>query len=183
MNILKLIEREKELKEVVFPLALLVIGGADFTSGKEFIIEIKQLPVPGQNKRYRYKHISLSGRMDTSQCAIIRTELKYYDRDLVPSQEVTNMYIKALDKKATLAWFRYSICTKNRDSIQAKLKEQSITIAMYYQIALYLHESFAYLGYKEGDFPVAEKVSNEIMSLPMNPYLSDDEIEYISNRI
>ena len=48
---------------------------------------------------------------------------------------------------------------------------------------LHLQESFSYLGYKEGDFPICELISNEIMSLPMNPYLSDDDIQYISEKL
>ncbi len=66
--------------------------------------------------------------------------------------------------------------------MQAKLKDAGIPTAVHYPMPLHLQECFAYLGYKEGDFPVAEKVSKEIMSLPMNPYLSDDEIEYIAGK-
>jgi dTDP-4-amino-4,6-dideoxygalactose transaminase len=57
---------------------------------------------------------------------------------------------------------------------------QAKPIAVHYPMPLHLQECFSYLGYKKGDFPIAERVSKEIMSLPMNPYLSDEEIEYIS---
>ena len=72
---------------------------------------------------------------------------------------------------------------KNRDEVQAKLKEQAIPTAVHYPMPLHLQECFTYLGYKKGDFPIAELVSGEIMSLPMNPYLSDAEIDYISKKL
>ena len=86
----------------------------------------------------------------------------------------------------TSAWAQYSIRVKGegrREKIQEKLKEQGIPTAVHYPMPLHLQECFACLGYKEGDFPVAEKVSKEIMSLPMNPYLTDEEIEYIVQKL
>ena len=88
-----------------------------------------------------------------------------------------------VDERATSAFAQYSIRVKNRDEVQAKLKEQGIPTAVHYPMPLHLQECFEYLGYKKGDFPIAEKVSQEIMSLPMNPYLSDDEIEYICKNL
>jgi len=78
---------------------------------------------------------------------------------------------------------QYSIRVKDRDNFQANLKEMGIPTAIHYPMALHLQECFNYLGYKEGDFPIAEMVSKEIISLPMNPYLKDEEIEFISNRV
>jgi len=72
---------------------------------------------------------------------------------------------------------------KNRDVIQQKLKESNIPTAVHYPIPLHLQKCFAYLGYKKGSFPVSEEVSQEILSLPMNPYVSDEEIEYISKAL
>jgi UDP-2-acetamido-2-deoxy-ribo-hexuluronate aminotransferase len=135
----------------------------------------------------------MGGRMDTIQCAIVNVKLKYYAKDLKLRQEVAEKYTKALndkdlvlpfvDERATSAFAQYSIRVKNRDDVQAKLKEQGIPTAVHYPMPLHLQECFAYLGYKKYDFPIAKRVSNEIMSLPMNPYLGDAEIEYISNTL
>ena len=70
-----------------------------------------------------------------------------------------------------------------RQELQNKLKEAGIPTAVHYPIPLHLQECFSYLGYKEGDFPVAEKISKEIMSLPMNPDLTNEEIEYITDKV
>ncbi len=177
------------------PLGCFGDGGALFTNSDELAGKIKMLRVHGQSKRYHHKYIGMGGRMDTLQCAIVNVKLKYYKKDLALRQEVAVKYSEELrvkseelvlpfvDERATSAWAQYSIRVKNRDEVQAKLKEKGIPTAVHYPMPLHLQECFSYLGYKKGDFPIAERVSNEIMSLPMNPYLSDDEISYICSNL
>ena len=171
------------------PLGCFGDGGAVFTNDEALASKIKSLRVHGQSKRYHHKYIGLGGRMDTLQCAIVGVKLKYYAKDLALRQAVASNYNQKLkskeivlpfvDSRATSAFAQYSIRVKNRDKVQAKLKEQGIPTAVHYPMPLHLQECFEYLGYKDGDFPIAQKVSSEIMSLPMNPYVSNDEIDYI----
>ena len=171
------------------PLGCFGDGGAVFTNDEALASKIKSLRVHGQSKRYHHKYIGLGGRMDTLQCAIVAVKLKYYAKDLALRQAVASNYNQKLnskeivlpfvDSRATSAFAQYSIRVKNRDKVQAKLKEQGIPTAVHYPMPLHLQECFKYLGYKDGDFPIAQKVSSEIMSLPMNPYVSNDEIDYI----
>jgi UDP-2-acetamido-2-deoxy-ribo-hexuluronate aminotransferase len=131
----------------------------------------------------------MGGRLDTIQAAVLNVKLKYYEKDLKLRQEVASKYTKALNgkdlvlpfvnEKATSAWAQYSVRVKDREKLQSKLKEVGIPTAVHYPMPLHLQECFEYLGYAKGDFPISEIVSNEIMSLPMNPYLSDEEINYI----
>jgi len=177
------------------PLGCFGDGGAVLTNSDELADKMRMLRVHGQNKRYHHKYIGLGARMDTIQCAITDVKLKYYDKDLAKRQEVAQKYTKALITNhqslitptildsCTSAYAQYSIRVQNRDNLQANLKEQGIPTAVHYPMPLHLQECFAYLGYKEGNFPVAEKVSKEIMSLPMNPYLTDVEIEYITKAL
>jgi len=168
-------------------------GGAVLTNNDELATKIKMLRVHGQNKRYHHKYIGMGARMDTIQCAIVNVKLKYYDKDLKLRQEVAKRYtekLKNLDivlptikDDRTSAFAQYSIRVKNRDEIQKKLKEAGIPTAVHYPMPLHLQECFSYLGYKKGDFPISEKISNEIMSLPMNPYVSEDEKGYISSTL
>ncbi|MBU1667492.1 DegT/DnrJ/EryC1/StrS family aminotransferase, partial [bacterium] len=153
------------------------------------------LRVHGQSKRYHHQYIGMGGRMDTIQCAVVNVKLKHYEKDLALRQEVAEKYnsklniqnskliIPFVDENATSAWAQYSVRVQNRDSVQAKLKEKGIPTAVHYPMPLHLQECFAYLGYKKGDFPIAELVSSEIMSLPMNSYLRDDEIGYICENL
>ncbi len=175
------------------PLGCFGDGGAVFTNDDALAQKMKSLRVHGQSKRYHHKYIGMGGRMDTLQCAIVDVKLKHYEKDLALRQEVAEKYTDALqgkdlilpfvDERSTSAFAQYSIRVKNRDEVQAKLKEAGIPTAVHYPMPLHLQECFAYLGYKKGDFPISEIVSNEIMSLPMNPYLSDDEIHYIATTI
>jgi len=173
------------------PLGCFGDGGAVFTNDDALATKMKSLRVHGQSKRYHHQYIGMGGRMDTIQCAIVDVKLKYYAKDLALRQEVASKYTEMLQNKdlvlpfvsgqATSAFAQYSIRVKNRDEMQSKLKEQGIPTAVHYPMPLHLQECFAYLGYQKGDFPIAEMVSSEIMSLPMNPYLCDDEIDYICN--
>lgn len=155
-------------------------------------------PQPMKKKRrlelyIRYKYYSMGGRMDTLQCAIVNVKLKHYKKDLALRQEVAAHYTEALedkslvlpfvDEKATSAWAQYSVRVKNRNEVQTHLKDKSIPIAVHYPMPLHLQECFDYLGYKQGDFPISETVSTEILSLPMNPYLNLNEIKYITNNL
>jgi UDP-2-acetamido-2-deoxy-ribo-hexuluronate aminotransferase len=172
------------------PLGCYGDGGAIFTNDEEIANKMKSLRLHGQSKRYHHKYIGMGGRLDTIQAAILNVKLKYYSKDLAKRAEVASKYTKALenksnlilpyvDEKVTSAWAQYSIRVKNRDEVQEKLKVVGIPTAVHYPMPLHLQECFAYLEYKKGDFPLSEIVSNEIMSLPMNPYVTDEEIEYI----
>ena len=175
------------------PLGCFGDGGAVFTNDDALAEKMKSLRVHGQSKRYHHKYIGMGGRMDTIQCAIVNVKLKHYKKDLVLRQEVATIYTEALkdkelilptiDERATSAWAQYSVRVKDRDKVQATLKEQGIPTAVHYPMPLHLQEAFEYLNYKEGDFPISERVSEEIMSFPMNPYVGDDEIKYISEKI
>ena len=175
------------------PLGCFGDGGAVFTNDEELSEKMKSLRMHGQSKHYHHQYIGMGGRMDTLQCAIVDVKLKYYKKDLKLRQEVARKYTKSLEKKgfilpfvderATSAFAQYSVRIKNRDEVQAQLKEQQVPTAVHYPMPLHLQECFAYLGYKKGDFPISEMVASEIMSLPMNPYLDDDEINYICKSI
>lgn len=175
------------------PLGCYGDGGAVFTNDEELSNKIKSLRIHGQTKRYYHKYIGMGGRLDTIQAAVLNVKLKYYEKDLALRQEVANKYSVSLSSQrepkniilptltphTTSAWAQYSIRVKNRDEMQEKLQNLGIPTAVHYPLPLHLQECFSYLGHKNGNFPISEAVANEIMSLPMNPYLSDEEIEYI----
>ncbi len=175
------------------PLGCFGDGGAVFTNRDKIAEKIKMLRVHGQSRRYYHKYIGMGARMDTIQCAIVDVKLKYYTKDLALRQRVAERYNQVLkdkdlvlpfvDNNVTSAFAQYSIRVQNRDKIQVKLKDKGIPTAVHYPIPLHLQECFFYLGYNKGDFPISEMVSNEIMSLPMNPYLSEQEIIFISQNI
>lgn len=171
------------------PLGCYGDGGAVFTNDEEIVNKMKSLRLHGQSKRYHHKYIGMGGRLDTIQAAVLNVKLKYYEKDLKLRQDVAEKYTKALNAKnietpfvksdRTSAWAQYSIRVQNRTELQTKLQNLGIPTAVHYPMPLHVQECFKYLNLKEGDFPISEKVSKEIMSLPMNPYVSDEEIEFI----
>lgn len=176
------------------PLGCYGDGGAVFTNDEEIANKMKSLRLHGQSKRYHHKYIGMGGRLDTLQAAVLNVKLKYYPKDLALRQGVASKYTNALKNNAKLvlpfveeeitsAWAQYSIRVQNREALQETLKTAGIPTAVHYPLPLHLQEAFDYLGYKTGDFPISETVANEIMSLPMNPYVSDEEVAYICENL
>ncbi|MBN2781762.1 MAG: DegT/DnrJ/EryC1/StrS family aminotransferase [Campylobacterales bacterium] len=176
------------------PLGCYGDGGAVFTNNEELASKMRSLRIHGQTKRYHHRYIGLGARLDTIQAAVLNVKLKHYEKDLALRQDVASKYtdtlknnkniiLPSVDKKSTSAWAQYSIRVKDRDELQERLKNEGIPTAVHYPIPLHLQECFEYLGYKKGDFPISENISQEIMSLPMNPYLRDDEIKFIANSL
>ena len=174
------------------PLGCFGDGGAVFTNDDDLAEKMKSMRIHGQTKRYHHKYIGMGGRLDTLQAAILNVKIENYDADIVRRQQVASRYTELLSNKlivpelsgeCTSVWAQYSVRISNRDSVQAVLREKGIPTTVYYPKPLHLQECFEYLDYKIGDFPVAEKISCEIMSLPMNPYLTREEQVYICNEL
>ncbi|MBD3789219.1 MAG: DegT/DnrJ/EryC1/StrS family aminotransferase [Campylobacterales bacterium] len=177
------------------PLGCYGDGGAVFTNDDLIAEKIKSLRIHGQTKRYYHQYVGIGGRLDTIQAAVLNVKLKYYPADLKRRQEAATKYSEKLkvkneklvlpfvDEHTTSAWAQYSIRVKDREALQERLKDKGVPTAVHYPMPLHLQACFEYLGYKQGDFPIAERVSQEIMSLPMNPYLRDEEIDYICNQL
>lgn len=172
------------------PLGCYGDGGAVFTDNDALAEKLKSLRLHGQTKRYHHKYIGMGGRLDTIQAAVLNVKLKYYRHDLSLRQHVANTYSKVLADKdlilptiksdRTSAWAQYSVRIQDRDTVQNRLKAAGIPTAVHYPLPLHLQECFDYLGYQSGDFEISEMIAKEILSLPMNPYLNDQEISYIA---
>ncbi len=174
------------------PLGCYGDGGAVFTSDDQLAEKIKCLHVHGQNQRYRHKYLGICARMDTIQAAVLLVKLEHYQEEMKMRQRVADLYSELLDglvatpklgKDRTSVWAQYSIRVKNRDKVQEHLAQAGIPTAVHYPMPLHMQECFQYLGYSKGDFPVAEAVSDEIMSLPMNPFLTREEQKYICESV
>lgn len=174
------------------PLGCFGDGGAVFTNNDIFAEKIKSLRLHGQSKRYHHQYVGIGGRLDSLQAAVLNAKLDHYDKDVKRRQEVAQTYSKYLNdhipipvikEDRTSVWAQYSIRLDKRDLFQEKLKMAGIPTAIHYPMPLHLQECFVYLGGRKGDFPISEKISEEIMSLPMNPYLTEEEIDYITTNL
>jgi len=174
------------------PLGCYGDGGAVFTNDDKYAEKIKMMRVHGQNKRYYHKYVGMGGRLDTIQAAILLAKLPHYTQELADRQQVAQRYADALSdslktpvirSNRSSAWAQYTVRVDNRDAFQAKLKDNGIPTAVHYPMSLHLQECFQYLNCKQGDFPISEKASNEVMSLPMNSFLTNEQVDYVSSKI
>ena len=175
------------------PLGAYGDGGAIFTDDDELASKMRMLLNHGQNERYKHKYIGINGRLDAVQAAILDVKLRHFDKEVKLRQEIGQRYSTLLssadvvtpfvENESTSVYAQYSVRAKDRASMVAKLSEQAIPTAVHYPMPLHLQEAFIYLGYKAGDFPISERVSQEIMSLPMSPYLTNEQQDFIVNAI
>ena len=174
------------------PLGCYGDGGAIFTNNDEYAQKIKMLRVHGQNKRFKHKYIGIGGRLDTIQAGILLAKIPNFTKELNDRQKVADYYTDNLSKilqtpiirsNRSSSWAQYTLRVNDRDNLQQKLKDKGIPTSFFYPMPLHLQECFKYLNYKENDFSVSEKASKEVISIPMNAFLVDQELDYIIRNI
>lgn len=176
------------------PLGCYGDGGAVFTNDDDLADTIKSLRVHGKGKdKYDNIRIGLNARMDTIQAAILLPKLEMFDDELVKRQQVADWYEAdlanvenfippKLPKEHKSAWAQYTLLCKDsghRSTIQAQLKEAGIPTVVYYVTPLPFLEVYTELGYRTGDFPVAEEYSDRVLSLPMHAYLTKELVKSV----
>lgn len=177
------------------PLGCYGDGGAVFTNDDKEAEILSNLINHGQVARYKHKYIGINGRLDAMQAAILNVKLAHFKEEIARRIEIGNNYTKKIkaaykgdtadiitpfipDGKVSV-YAQYSVRVKNREEVTKKLNEAGIPTAIHYPIPLHMQECYAGCGFKEGDLPVSEKVSKEIMSLPMSAFLKDDDQDFI----
>ncbi len=178
------------------PLGCYGDGGAIFTDDDEFAEKLKSVRVHGMGTdRYDNIRIGLNGRMDALQAAVVIPKLKIFDEEMEKRNKVAKRYTENLkddfivpvipeDKVSSWAQFSLLAETKEqREKILEKMKEKEIPIMIYYPIPMHLQTAFQYLGYRKGDLPQCEDYADRIFSIPMHPYLTEEEIDFVSEAL
>ncbi|NHB87576.1 DegT/DnrJ/EryC1/StrS family aminotransferase [Photorhabdus tasmaniensis] len=172
------------------PLGCYGDGGAIFTNDEELAKIIRQIARHGQDRRYHHIRIGINSRLDTLQAAILLPKLDIFEEEIALRQCVAENYNQALNKIGITttpyiephnlsAYAQYTIRVKNRDELQRRLKEQGIPTAVHYPIPLNKQPAVA----SNITLPVGDEIAQEVISLPMHPYLSIDLINKISSSI
>jgi UDP-2-acetamido-2-deoxy-ribo-hexuluronate aminotransferase len=176
------------------PLGCYGDGGAIFCNDDELAQKIKTILNHGQEERYKHKLIGINGRLDAMQAAILNVKLNHFENEVKARIEIGSRYSELLKdsneiktpfvfEDRTSVYAQYSVLCKDRNSLSKKLNDAGIPTAVHYPIPLHLQEAFEYLGYKEGDFPVSEKIGKSIMSLPMSPFLTKEQQDFVVGAI
>jgi len=167
-------------------------GGMVLTNNKNIADKVSIIKDHGSEKRYHHSVPGFNGRLDAIQAAILRVKLKHLDswnEQRRKNAQYYNDLLKDYVKVPSIRdgyyhiYHQYSILVDKREKLIDFLRNRGIPTAVYYPIPLHLQEVFRYLGYKEGDFPVSEKVSKDILSLPIFPELKEEERQYIAESI
>ncbi len=144
----------------------------------------------GRKLRYEHAVIGYNSRLDTLQAAILRKKLKLLDSWNRKRRKLARMYTQALQDMSELTlpvqenyafhvYNSYTVCANNRDRLCEELQKRGVGTSVYYHIPLHLQGAYKDLGYKRGDFKHAEKISQQVFSLPLYPYLSEAELKYV----
>ncbi|MEN6623379.1 MAG: DegT/DnrJ/EryC1/StrS family aminotransferase [Smithella sp.] len=177
------------------PLGCYGDGGMCFTNDDDLASIMESVRVHGKGSdKYDNIRIGINGRLDTLQAAILLAKFDIFPEEVELRDKAANFYTQALSgisslktpyvpSEYTSVWAQYSLLAENeqkRASLQKKLQEEKIPTAIYYPKPLHLQSAFGYLGYKKGDFPVSENCAERIFSLPMHPYLTEQDQETIA---
>ncbi len=167
------------------PLGAYGDAGACFTNNDEIAKAIKEIRVHGQDRRYHHPRIGINGRIDTIQAAILlakfeifpkeveaRSEIGQKYSDLLKDINITTPYIEPYN---TSVYAQYTIQANNREQLQKKLKEKNIPTAVHYPIPLNQQPALR----QSKKLPIAEAISDKVVSLPMHPLLSQQDMDLI----
>jgi dTDP-4-amino-4,6-dideoxygalactose transaminase len=170
-------------------------AGALVTNSEEMAKKARMLRNHGRADKYNHEFEGINSRMDSLQAAILRKKLIHLEAWVENRRKNAYIYNKLLSgsngeittpfepKGLKHAYHLYVVRVKQRDALLKRLNEEEISAGVHYPVPLHLLQAYKYLGYKSGDFPVSEQASQEIISLPLYPELTEIQIETVVNCI
>jgi dTDP-4-amino-4,6-dideoxygalactose transaminase len=169
-------------------------AGALVTNAEELAAVARALREHGQYAKYQHTHKGFTARLDTIQAAVLLRKLEYLDEWNQSRRAAAQIYTEGLagvgdvrtppvPRGSSPVWHLYTIRTERRDALAAHLQTVGIGTGMHYPCPAHLSEAYADLGFKRGAFPVAEALADELLSLPMFPAISRDQIERVTAAI
>lgn len=171
-------------------------GGAIFTNNDELAEQLKVVVNHGMTVRYYHDYVGVNSRLDSIQAAVLDIKLKHLDEYAAARQKAAALYNKAFEghpnivtpaefENSTHVYHQYTLLIKDadRDGLLEYLQSKKIPCAIYYPVPLHMQKAYVDPRYKEGDFPVTEELSREVISLPMHTELDEEQINFIAANI
>jgi dTDP-4-amino-4,6-dideoxygalactose transaminase len=174
-------------------------GGMLVTNDLEHARRLHMLRVHGEETKYHHKVIGINSRLDALQAVVLRAKLPHLDDWSTGRQRKAQQYelmfadaglanqieLPFVRRNARHIFHQFVVRVREgkRDALRDYLREHGIGTDVYYPVPLHLQECFAYLNYKEGDFPIAEQAAKETLALPVYPELTDEQQDYVVSSI
>ncbi len=171
-------------------------GGALFTNSDELAANLRMIANHGQKVRYYHDVIGVNSRLDTMQAAILDIKLKHLNRYAESRRSVADFYdnaFKGIDElmtpnrisNGTHVFHQYTLRVANgkRDALRVYLEEKGVPSMIYYPLPLHFQKAFENERYPKGSMPISERLSAEVLSLPIHTEMTSEELEYIANSV
>lgn len=174
------------------PLGCYGDGGACFTTDDRLAEIMREIRNHGQKSRYHHVRLGLNGRLDTMQAAVLLAKLETFEKELLLRSEVAKRYADRLTGVVRIpeivagncsVFAQYTVEVEDRERVASTLRAEGIPTAIHYPIPAHLQPAFSGLGHGKGDFPIAEKAAEHVLSLPMHPYLKADDQDKICDAL
>jgi dTDP-4-amino-4,6-dideoxygalactose transaminase len=169
-------------------------GGAVVTNNRGIASRVQLLRNHGSSQRYYHSVLGMNSRLDELQAAVLRIKLRYLENWNIKRRALALEYNKRLGEfpevvtpferaDSTHVYHLYVVRVPYRDELLEWLNRHGVGAAIHYPVPIHLQEATRYLGYGAGDFPVTEQVTSEILSLPIYPELTIDDVNYICQTV
>jgi UDP-2-acetamido-2-deoxy-ribo-hexuluronate aminotransferase len=179
------------------PLGAYGDGGALFTDDDELAKVMREIRVHGQDRRYHHPRLGVNGRLDAMQAAILLAKMEVFDDEVTARARIGARYTRMLEQAVpagrvrtpwiapgcTSVFAQYTIEVDDRPGFEQRLNTLGIPTAVHYPVPLHLQPVFADLGQGEGTFPVAENAARRVISLPMHPYLTEQQQQSVVDAV
>lgn len=166
-------------------------AGMITTNNDEYADRIRMIISHGSKRKYYHEILGVNSRLDSIQAAILNVKLKYLDQYCQARKDAAGKYNFRFKDNFDIPYelpggkhiyHQYSIRVKRRNEMQQFLKENGIPSMIYYPVPLHLQQAYKF-EYKPGDFPISEEIAGDIISLPMHTELTDEQINYIADKV
>ena len=175
------------------PLGCYGDGGALFTDDDGLAKLLREIRVHGQDRRYHHPRVGINGRMDTLQAAVLLAKLEVFDEEVSERERIGRRYSSLIEETFRddgsgfeigipfvephngSVYAQYTIEVPRRDDVQRRMSERGIPTAVHYPVPLHRQPAFSVLEQGEGRFPAAEAAARRVISLPMHPYLTEEQ--------
>ena len=168
-------------------------AGATVTDNEQLANKIRALSNYGSDYKYHHIYQGNNSRLDELQAAFLKAKLSCLDKVNEERRRIANKYIENISNSeiilpyvpeyTTPVWHIFAIRCHRRDKLEKYLNEAGIGTNKHYPIPIHLQECYMDLGYKKGDLPIAEEISNTELSLPMFYGMKDEEVQYVINKV